>query len=459
MPETIGRIADAVRDVQGRRKTLLFIGTYFRTHESLSGPQSRQGPQFKPGLNGRQVIYPGECSAQLQTAREKMERATSLANLTIHSLDPVGVETDTNSPMGGSWTGIHERQDDIRALADMTGGRTIMNTGAPEDHLQELFAESHSYYLLAFAPADRAATGKYHTIDVKLSRPRVSVRTRSGYYAGERRVAGNKPSVVDPEAASALEGILPRTDVPLTVSVAPFAAEGKHESILAIVLGVRQAVRSVSNEGTASVKVLAAAFDRLGRSANTEEQTVVIKLPTNAAGDLSFEVLSRLALKPGRYEVRVAVDARAAGSASVYTYADVPNFSDSPLSLSGVVLSASPAWPIAPPEGFKDLLPIVPTTRRDFDRRDRVSAFVRVYQGSQDTPHAAELVAQIHDLGGRVVTKDAYSFPPAQFAASRSADYRIAVPVDRLSSGEYLLSVDATQGSHTARRGVRFRVR
>ena len=30
VPETIGRIADAVRDVQGRRKTLIFVGTYFR---------------------------------------------------------------------------------------------------------------------------------------------------------------------------------------------------------------------------------------------------------------------------------------------------------------------------------------------------------------------------------------------------------------------------------------------
>jgi hypothetical protein len=65
VPETIGRIADAVRDVQGRRKTLLFIGTYFRMHESLNGPRSRQGPQFKPGLDGRHVIYPGECSAQI----------------------------------------------------------------------------------------------------------------------------------------------------------------------------------------------------------------------------------------------------------------------------------------------------------------------------------------------------------------------------------------------------------
>ena len=100
VPETIGRVADAVRDVQGRRKIVLFIGTYFRIYEALRGPQTRQGPEFKPGLGGKQVIYPGECSAPLKDARAKMERATALANLTIHTLDPVGVETEGNSPLG-----------------------------------------------------------------------------------------------------------------------------------------------------------------------------------------------------------------------------------------------------------------------------------------------------------------------------------------------------------------------
>jgi hypothetical protein len=193
---------------------------------------------------------------------------------------------------------------------------------------------------------------------------------------------------------------------------------------------------------------------------NSENQTVGITLPANGAGDFPYEVLSRLALKPGRYELRVALDAAAGQSASVYTYVDVPNFSDSPLSLSGLVLSALPSWPIAPPDGFKDLLPIVPTTRREFDRTDHVSAFVRVYQPSKDQPRAAEVLAEIQDVSGRVVTKDRYSFGPDRFdITSRAADYRIAVPVARLPSGEYLLTIEATESTHTAQRSVRFRVR
>ncbi len=458
VPETIGRVADAVRDVQGRRKILLFIGTYFRLYESLKGPQSRQGPRFTPGLGGKQVIYPGECSAALKTAREKMERSTSLANLTIHTVDPVGMESEANSPLGGEKVAMLDRQEDLRALADMTGGRSIMHTGAPEDHLAGLFAESHVYYLLGFAPADRTANGRFHKVDVKVNRPGVSVRTRSGYYAGETRVAGHKPSVVAPEIVSAVEGVLPRNDVPLSVSVVPLAASGKIDPTVAIVVGVRHAAGSDGRNDNAPVKVLAAAFDRNGRSVQTEQRSLGITMPSSASSDVSYEVLSRLSLKPGRYEIRVALDAAAATSGSVYTYVDIPDFTEQPLSLSGVVLSIAPGWPTAPADGFPDLLPIVPTTRRDFASTDRVSAFVRVYQKASDPPQLTSVTAQILDANGRVVTSDVASFDADRFAANRSADYRIRLPIDRLSAGEYLFTVDATRAPNAVHRAVRFRI-
>ena len=459
VPETIGGVADAVREVQGRRKILLFIGTYFRLYEALKGPQSRQGPQFTPGLGGKQVIYPGECAAPLKSAREKMERSTSLANLTIHTVDPVGLESEANSPLGGAKIAMLERQDDLKALADMTGGRSVMHTGAPEEHLPDLFAESHAYYLLAFAPVDRVANGKYHKIEVKVNRPGVSVRTRSGYYGGETHVAGNKPSVVTPETVSALEGVLPRNDVPLSVVAIPVATAEKLDPTVAVVVGVRHGVGKNQSDKADPIRVLAAAFDRNGRSVQSQQQTVGITLPPAAADDVSYEVLSRLPLKPGRYELRVAIDAAGATSGSVYTYVDVPDFADHPVSLSGVVLSVMPPWPTAPARGFPDLFPIVPTTRRDFARTDRVSAFVRVYQKVKEAAQRAGVRAEIVDVNGRVVTSDTVTLEAEQFAKSHSAEYRIRIPADRLTAGEYLLTLQASMGPHTTQRDIRFRVR
>jgi VWFA-related protein len=457
VPEAIARVADAVRDVRGRRKTLLFIGTYVRLFESLQGPASRQGPAFTPGLGGRPVVHPGVCSGYLKDAREKMTRATSLANLTVHTLDPVGLETDFNSPLGGSIGAQMDRRDDLTALADTTGGRAVMNTNNPETLMPAVFAESRSYYLLAFAPADLNGKGKLHKIEVRVNRPGFSVRTRAGYYTGETRAKGIAPTLMSPETAAVLADVLPRTDVPLRVAVAPFSMPGKPESAVAIVLGVEQRGSSAEAGRTALVKVLAAAFDRNGRSVQSEEQTVGLTRTPNG-GAAYYEVLSRLELKPGRYEVRVAFDGGSAERASVYTYVDVPDFAQQPLSLSGIVVHADLPIRSAPPDAFTKLLPIVPTARRDFARADRASAFLRVYQKSKDAAQPADVTATIQDASGRTLLSEHASMTPDRFAVDHSSDYRLQLPLERLEPGEYLLTIEATQGKHTARRGVRFAV-
>jgi VWFA-related protein len=455
--ETITRVANAVRDVQGRRKTLLFIGTYFRSYEALQGPANRPTPGPPAAITGvvRPSVNTMACSSYLKDARQKMERATSLANLTIHTLDPVGIETALNSPMGGELNGMRVRQDDLAVLADMTGGRTVMNTEAPEALLPSIFGESHSYYLLAFAPADPKATGKFHNIAVKVGRPDVSVRTRSGYYAGETRAA-DRATIVSPETAAALEGVLPRNDVPLTVSAAPFAVPGATDSAVAVVLGVRQP-RPPDGQSR-PVKVLAVAFDRNGRSVQSETQTVGITWKPDASGKMPYEIVSRLSLKPGRYEVRLALDAAPNQRASVYTYVDVPNFDKEPLSLSGLVLDATPAVLSAPRNVFADLLPVSMTAARRFAHADRVRAFVRVHQAAGKPAEQTTMTARITDTSGQEVLNEVTTLAPERFAAGRGADYRVDLPLERLSSGEYLVTVEASKGPLIARRGVRVAV-
>ena len=459
--EAIGRVADAVRDVPGRRKSVLFIGSYFRSSEPMNGPASLNDPDVKRRPDPTMPIVgppkdrPGYCSAQLRDAREKMVRATSLANLTVDVFDPVGNETELNSPMGGGYTGQLERRDGLAELADLTGGRAVLNTNAPEGLVPEVFAESHSYYLLGFPAADPTANGRFHKIEVKVHRPGISVQTRAGYYAGETRAAGSKPTVVSPDASAAMGGILPRTDVPLRVSVAPFAQPGKSESAVAIVLNVRQGPSTDQNQ---PVTVLAAAFDRNGRSVASENQTIAVASQSPAGGNTTYEVLSRLVLAPGRYEIRVALDAGQDRRASDYTYVDVPDFARQPLSLSGMVLAVSPAVSSAPADAFKDLAPVIPTARRELARTDRATAFLRVYQDAKASALPATVTARITDTADRVVFENVTELAADRFT-NHAADYLLEIPVERLASGEYLLTIEAAQNERGARRGLRFTIR
>jgi len=457
--ETIAHVADAVRNVPERRKILLFIGTYFRSYEGLQGPISRPPPGPPAAVTGivRPTPQQMNCSAYLKDAREKMLHATSLANLTIHTLDPVGFETMLNSPMGGSATGIQERQGDLRVLADLAGGRTIMNTETPEASIPALFAESGSYYLLAFQPSDPRGKGKLHSVEVKVQRPGVMVRTRSGYYSGDKDTTERTPLTVSAGTAEALRGVLPRGELPLGVSVAPFAASRSGEAGVAIVLSVRQPVMANRNDRSAPVKVIVAAFDRNGRPVRSETQTLDIRSPAQSTGSTSYEVLSRLSLPPGRYEVRAGVEI-GARRGSVFTFVNVPDFTQPALSLSGVVLAAAAATVSAPRDAFADLMPIVPTAQRVFSRTDRVAGFVRVYQRAARPPQPVTITTRVTDVDDHVVWTSAETLAAGAFGETRAADYRLQLPLDRLNAGDYLLTVEASQPSLTASRALRFTV-
>jgi Ca-activated chloride channel family protein len=73
----------------------------------------------------------------------------------------------------------------LRRLADKSGGRYIDQPGGQElrDAFGTIAEELGHQYTIAYRPTNRAKDGKWRAIDVKLSQPNVTVRTRKGYRA------------------------------------------------------------------------------------------------------------------------------------------------------------------------------------------------------------------------------------------------------------------------------------
>ena len=73
----------------------------------------------------------------------------------------------------------------LKNFAEKSGGRYIATPGGQE--LRDAFAaiaeELGHQYTLSYRPLNRARDGKWRAIDVKLSRPNVTLRTRKGYRA------------------------------------------------------------------------------------------------------------------------------------------------------------------------------------------------------------------------------------------------------------------------------------
>lgn len=207
------------------------------------------------------------------------------------------------------------------------------------------------------------------------------------------------------------------------------------------------------------MRVAIAALDPKARLVATREQEVEFTSTESTPGARhAYEVLSRLELAPGQYEIRVAADASTGERGSVFTFVDVPDFLNARFTVSGVSVSAHPAVPAAPQGLFADLMPADPTVRREFARSDEATAFMRMQQAAA-APADVTVLSRILDGAGRVVLEDTRSFAAAEFTGGRGVDYQLTLPLERLETDDYLLAIQATTASAELRRNVRFTAR
>jgi VWFA-related protein len=461
VPETVTRIAEALQDVPRRRKSLLFIGSDFVVQAGLG-----QVAQAELG-----------CGTKLKDAREKMFAALDRSGVVVHAFDPSGLNTIGPLSRASSTLVVREvaaargravqealaSQNNLNIVPDYTGGRVVMNTNAPQSRMPEVMRESQSYYLLGFRPSDPDATRPVRSIKVKVNRRNVDVRARRLVSTPPPSAGGAPDNPAAARSTAALNGLLPDGQLPLTLQLAAFATPGAARPTVAVTVGIDAFAppRDAALRNT-PLELVVAAFNPTGQPRASARQTVDLAWPANGQGaTLRVEALTRLALDPGDYEVRVAVqNTRSEQVSSVFSYITVPPFGSVPLSLSTIVVDAPRTTTSVPRGALQGLLPVAPTTARSFSRDQAVSVLMRAYQGTErdDALAPVGVRMQIVDAQSRVVRDDAMPLSAAAFQATRAADCRIVLPVSQLAPGEYLLRLEATMGKRIAGRAMRFAV-
>jgi hypothetical protein len=441
--DTVAHIARTLATAGPRQKAVFFIGSGIATAFDSDG----------------EVVAPtsaGDCIYERWAATREMFAAAQQANVVIHAIDPLGLDALPPASAAGAGPGgqrVVQNLDSLRELAGATGGRAVLNNNAPADRVAPLFEEARSYYLLAFEAPVPSSNGGMRRVEVTVNRPSVEVRTRRGYYApGSVPAATNTRRPAAARVATGSGGLLPNSALPLTMAFVPVAAPGRDDPAVGLVLGVERAAPSPDG---GRVGLHAMAFDTNGR-----EQASVRQVFDAAALPGRFDVLGRMYLRPGQYEVRATVETPGGPSTagSVYGYVDVPDFGRQRISLSGVVLGRRGRAAL-PADALADVLPTVPTAERAFASSDRVTGFVRVYQQRASRSVAATLTASVLDASDRALAKQTTSFDAGRFEPARSADYHFDLPLAKLAPGDYLLRLDVTASNATATRGVRFSVR
>jgi hypothetical protein len=414
--ETLTQLGQTLRTVSERPKVVLFIGTYVRAVDEMRPtpvPMVPEG-QIRPSFS------------------------------TLRVLDPVGLDSGVSSPLGPGRT--RERLDSLPIIADMTGGRTVTNTPAPEDQIAAIFEESSAYYILGFTPA----AGRKDTtrrIEVRV-RPGLVVKARNQYSAVEQPEAGRRR---EDALSRAVGRVLPTRDLPLELSAVPMIAGTKGAAVL-----VARVPPGVARPTT----MISAAFTP--RAAPVTSRRIAIPSAAGDGGDATgLALVSALALEPGSYEIRLGAEHSGSAAGSVHTFVDISDFRQAPLWMSGVLFHVAPEEPGVPRSEIDGALPFVPTARRSFASSDTVSAFVQVSQGTgrKDALQSVTVRLRIDDTQATAVRTQTGALSPAQFGSNRTANSRLTLPLRDLPPGQYLLTLEAALGDRRIERQVRFELR
>jgi len=141
------------------------------------------GPEFRPDTPGsRQAFF--DYLVDLSTSLRE-------AQVTLSAVGAQQIQRRAEpraQPVKASFTPTTEDEASARSLAlpvlaQLTGGR-VMERGAPVSAaIAACIADAESSYVLSFDSAPAAKPGEYHSLDVKVSKAGLTVRTTPAYYA------------------------------------------------------------------------------------------------------------------------------------------------------------------------------------------------------------------------------------------------------------------------------------
>ena len=280
---------------------------------------------FSPGL-----IVPPEQPERFRAVISAANRA----NIAFYTVDPTGLDTKSSvreaqvlnraissvdSSPGAKQTNFSEN---LRALAEDTGGFAISNTNDARVPLRHVMEEVRAHYDATYAPTSNNYDGHFRTIEVRPRRPGIHVQARMGYFALPL-LAGTSLTPVESDALVALARKPAPHAFEFHAGVLTFRAGEQSTDCRAVFSVPIQAIHFTEDRQSKTFRIhvafLALVKDEQDQVVRKISRDLVFKAP--AAKRTEFErgevtVTLPLALPPGRYHVEAVADDVDGGAAS-----------------------------------------------------------------------------------------------------------------------------------------------
>ena len=419
---------------------------------------------------------PGDTGAQADLIR--MIEAMRRANVALYTIDPRGAADFSlghfdapdlvSKPGSGagraaasacltrSCDPVLQSQDNMRAVTALTGGFAITNTNDYKTGMARLVDDFDHYYLLGFYPADRTSKA-FRPVEVTVNRPGVTLRYRRGYQLGG---APDLPKNKDPMVQLSA-GVLPQTDLPLQLWLAPLPSASKPARVAVVVeVTPKEAVTSARLEGL-DLTMLAVDLKRTKVSKEFKRARQVVLSPGQNGQSASighYQVATTVDLPPGSYQLRVGVSSSRLGlSGSVYGTVDVPDYSRTALAIGGLLVGYAGGGRRSPIPTVMDAnaLPFEPVLDRVFASGDELRIAAPIWRLDASRPMKAT-IALLDADHREIASMDA---TPRVVQPDPVARLDVTLPLVGLQPGPYRIRVRAGDGTQQATREIGIIVR
>ena len=306
---------------------------------------------------------PDRCSRM----RDEMKQLTDFANraaVTIYTLDSRGLQTlgiTAADSIGSSPTAFSDalrtrssenwdKQEGLAFLASETGGRSFFNNNDFNKSIDRALEDQKGFYLLGYQPDSDSfdpIKRKFNKLVIKVTRPGVNVRYRSGFFGVVDRTTP-RPSTQSPQQQieAALVSPFAVNGISLKLNTL-FGYDQKNgaytKSLLHINASDLQFTDEVDGKRKATFDVMAAAFGENGTPIDFINKNYTLTV----SKDIYQKILAEGFVynfmfpikKPGSFQMRVAIrDSASTKIGSASQFVEAPDIKKKKLTLSGIVL-------------------------------------------------------------------------------------------------------------------------
>jgi VWFA-related protein len=444
-------------------------------------------------IKGRKAVllYSEEFSASVNFHNELMKTVNSArkADVAFYTVDARGLDSldgavpgqptgpvartaggnPMTRPSGG---GIDYAQFDrqsvdsvLRPLAKETGGIPVYNSSNFNQFLDEIDKELSNYYMLGFQPASPRHDGKFHRLEVKTDAKASLLKHRNGYVdrGPTDELVGTKEerslvTVMDSKPAT--------TQLPLTFRCAYFYDSPGLARIPVSVKIAASAVeiRKKGGQLGGDLHIMGAAYAEDGSVSARFSETQHISLDKSAEADFRKRNLiyrNYLKLRPGKYELRLAVEDEQGKIGSASQSLIVPAVSQNDLVASSLIVAEQVS---RSPELLQNLqatlleesdplifagLQVSQSSDNQVPVNSPVQVFFKLYNLSGG-PDQWKLVANVRLVNEKGEAQALPPFPLDQNLFSTGKSEIIVglnLPFDKAAAGRYKLVIDTREAA------------